>query len=71
MPVKGERVLGVVVKTGRVHRVDINAALPASLPELSFQGATRRNKPSLQVRGGGKAGEETDGRERERGVQCI
>ena len=47
--VKGERVIGVVVKTGRVHRVDIGTALLASLPELAFQGATRRNKPSLQV----------------------
>ena len=47
--VKGERVLGVVTKTGRVHRVDIGAAHLASLPELAFQGATRRNKPALQV----------------------
>ena len=47
--VKGERVVGVVVKTGKVHKVDIGAALSASLPELAFQGATRRNKPSLQV----------------------
>ena len=47
--VKGERVVGVVVKTGRVHKVDIGTALLASLPELAFQGATRRNKPSLQV----------------------
>ena len=49
VPVKGDRVLGVVVRTGRVHRVDIGGALPAALPELAFQGATKRNKPSLQV----------------------
>ena len=47
--VKGERVLGVVTKTGRVHRVDIGTAHLASLPELAFQGATKRNKPTLQV----------------------
>lgn len=41
--------LGVIVKTGRVHKVDIGTAQLASLPELAFQGATRRNKPSLQV----------------------
>ena len=41
--------VGVVVKTGRVHKVDIGTALLATLPELAFQGATRRNKPSLQV----------------------
>ena len=49
MAVKGERVLGVVTKTGRVHKVDIGTAHLASLPELAFQGATRRNKPALQV----------------------
>ena len=47
--VKGERVLGVVTKTGKVHKVDIGSAHLASLPELAFQGATRRNKPTLQV----------------------
>lgn len=47
--VKGERVIGVVVKTSRVHKVDIGTAVLASLSELAFQGATRRNKPSLQV----------------------
>ena len=49
MAVKGERVLGVVAKTGRVHKVDIGTAHLAPLPELAFQGATRRNKPQLQV----------------------
>ena len=47
--VKGERVVGVVVKTGRAHKVDIGTARLASLPELAFQGAIKRNKPSLQV----------------------
>ena len=42
--------LGVVKATGRSHRVDIGSAVVASLPELSFEGATKRNKPNLQVR---------------------
>jgi len=46
---RGDRVVGVVKGTGRVHRLDIGSAVPAILPELSFEGATKRNKPSLQV----------------------
>lgn len=42
--------LGLVVKTGRVHRVDIGAHMLAACPELAFEGATKRNKPNLQVR---------------------
>lgn len=42
--------IGVVVKTGRVHRVDIGAHQLAALPELAFEGATKRNKPNVQVR---------------------
>lgn len=41
--------LGVVKATGRSYRVDIGSALVASLPELAFEGATKRNKPNLQV----------------------
>lgn len=41
--------LGVVKATGRSHRVDIGSAVAAVLPELSFEGATKRNKPNLQV----------------------
>ena len=47
---KGDRVLGVVTKTtGRSYRVDIGSAVSAVLPELAFEGATKRNKPNLQV----------------------
>ena len=50
IPMKGDRVLGVVTKTtGRSYRVDIGSATQASLPELAFEGATKRNKPNLQV----------------------
>lgn len=32
--------------------VDINAPLPALLPQLAFEGATRRNRPNLKYVGG-------------------
>ena len=45
--------VGVVTKTGRMHRVDIGGAQPAALSELAFEGATKRNKPAVQVILGG------------------
>ena len=51
-PARGERVVGVIAQTGaKQYRVDIGAHSLASLPELSFEGATKRNKPNLQVHG--------------------
>lgn len=41
--------IGVILRTGRVYRVDIGASQSASLPELAFEGATKRNKPIVQV----------------------
>lgn len=49
IPIRGDRVVGVVKTTGRHHRVDIGSAVAAVLPELAFEGATKRNKPNLQV----------------------
>ena len=50
VPMKGDRVMGVITKTsGKSYRVDIGSAVSASLPELAFEGATKRNKPNLQV----------------------
>lgn len=49
MSSEGERVIGVVLKTGRMHRVDIGGSQPAALSELAFEGATKRNKPAVQV----------------------
>ena len=49
VPAKNERVLGIVTRTGRHHRVDIGSAVSAVLPELAFEGATKRTKPALQV----------------------
>eukprot|EP00041_Stephanoeca_diplocostata_P033437 m.1105284 g.1105284 ORF g.1105284 m.1105284 type:complete len:243 (-) comp24337_c0_seq2:4128-4856(-) len=49
-PAKGDEVIGIVV--GRpmdVFSVDIGSSRPASLPVLAFEGATKRNKPNVQI----------------------
>ena len=43
--------LGVVTKATRQYKVDIGCAAPAVLPELAFEGATKRNRCTLEVRG--------------------
>ncbi|XP_065176006.1 exosome complex component RRP40-like [Sycon ciliatum] len=51
VPVVDEFVIGVV--TGKpsmdVYRVDIGGSMPASLSYLNFEGATKRNRPAVQV----------------------
>lgn len=49
IPCLNERVLGVVIKGGKQSKVDIGAAVSAYLPELEFEGATKRNKTNLEV----------------------
>ncbi|KND01185.1 exosome non-catalytic core subunit RRP40 [Spizellomyces punctatus DAOM BR117] len=50
VPALGESVLGIIAsKHGEFYRVDIGAAHPASLPVLAFEGATKRNRPNLEV----------------------
>merc|ERR1712241_349314 len=50
VPVKGEYVLGIVVaKAGDAFRVDIGTAEPASLSYLAFEGATKKNRPSVNI----------------------
>ena len=50
VPVRGEFVLGVVtMKAGDTFRVDIGANEIASLSYLSFEGATKRNRPDVKV----------------------
>lgn len=45
-----EAVIGIIVeKHGENYVVDIGAPFSASLPVLAFEGATRRNRPNLQV----------------------
>ena len=50
VPVKGEYVLGIVVaKAGDAFRVDIGAAEYASLSYLAFEGATKKNRPLVNL----------------------
>lgn len=47
---KEEKVIGIITNRGSdSYKVDIGGAIPASLPSLSFEGATKKNKPNLQV----------------------
>lgn len=49
--VKGETVIGIVtVKSGDVFKVDFGGSEQASLSYLAFEGATKRNRPNVQVR---------------------
>lgn len=50
VPARGENVIGVVVqKAGDIFRVDVGASCPASLSYLSFENATKKNRPEVQV----------------------
>ena len=50
VPSQGENVVGVVVqKAGDVFKVDIGGSTPASLSYLAFEGASKRNRPDVQV----------------------
>lgn len=46
----GDTVLGVVTgRLGEAYRLDIHSSSSAVLPGLEFDGASKRNKPNLQV----------------------
>ena len=50
VPVKGESVVGIVTtKSGDVFKVDVGGSEQASLSYLAFEGATKRNRPNVQV----------------------
>lgn len=50
VPVKGDSVIGVVTaRSGDVFKVDCGASEQASLSYLAFEGATKRNRPNVQV----------------------
>ncbi|XP_031570025.1 putative exosome complex component rrp40 [Actinia tenebrosa] len=50
IPVKEERVIGVVLnKAGDNFKVDIGTSISASLSSLAFEGATKKNRPNLQI----------------------
>lgn len=46
-----DMVLGVVLEKHLENaKVDLGSAVPASLSMLAFEGATRKNRPNIQVR---------------------
>ncbi|KAG2466855.1 exosome complex component RRP40 [Polypterus senegalus] len=50
VPAKGEGVIGIVTaKSGDVFKVDIGGSELATLSYLAFEGATKRNRPNVQV----------------------
>ncbi|MBN3325282.1 EXOS3 protein, partial [Atractosteus spatula] len=50
VPAKGECVIGIVTaKSGDVFKVDVGGSEQASLSYLAFEGATKRNRPNVQV----------------------
>ncbi|XP_028315571.1 exosome complex component RRP40 [Gouania willdenowi] len=50
VPAKGECVVGVVTaKSADVFKVDVGGSEQASLSYLAFEGATKRNRPNVQV----------------------
>lgn len=50
VPVKGDHVIGIVTgKVGDVFRLDVGGSEQASLSYLAFEGATKRNRPNVQV----------------------
>nr|XP_015808126.2 exosome complex component RRP40 [Nothobranchius furzeri] len=50
VPAKAETVIGIVTsKSGDIFKVDVGGSEQASLSYLAFEGATKRNRPNVQV----------------------
>lgn len=50
VPARGENVIGVVVqKLGDIFRVDVGSSMPAALSYLSFESATKKNRPKVAI----------------------
>ncbi|XP_053610218.1 exosome complex component RRP40 [Plodia interpunctella] len=50
VPSRGENVIGIVIqKAGDIFRVDVGGSCPASLSYLSFENATKKNRPEVQI----------------------
>ncbi|XP_019411820.1 PREDICTED: exosome complex component RRP40 [Crocodylus porosus] len=50
VPVKGDPIIGIVTaKAGDIFKVDVGGSEQASLSFLAFEGATKRNRPNVQV----------------------
>lgn len=51
VPARGDDVIGVVTnKVGESYKVNIGSSEEASLSSIAFPGATKKNKPNIQVR---------------------
>lgn len=54
VPLIGDVVIGLVVERfSEGYKVDLRAPTPASLNALAFEGATKRNRPHIEVSRGG------------------
>lgn len=50
VPSRGENVVGIVTqKSGDIYKIDIGASEQATLSYLAFEGATKKNRPDLQI----------------------
>ncbi|KYN18856.1 PREDICTED: exosome complex component RRP40 [Trachymyrmex cornetzi] len=50
IPSRGENVVGIVTqKSGDIYKVDIGASEQATLSYLAFEGATKKNRPDIQI----------------------
>lgn len=50
IPNRGETVVGIVTqKSGDIYKVDIGASEQATLSYLAFEGATKKNRPDVQI----------------------
>lgn len=50
VPNRGENVIGIVTqKSGDLFKVDIGASEQATLSYLAFEGATKKNRPDVQI----------------------
>uniref|UniRef100_A0A8D2JHP1 Exosome complex component RRP40 n=1 Tax=Varanus komodoensis TaxID=61221 RepID=A0A8D2JHP1_VARKO len=50
VPVRGDHVIGIVTaKAGDIFKLDVGGSEQASLSYLAFEGATKRNRPNVQV----------------------
>lgn len=50
VPARGDDVIGVVTnKVGESYKVYIGSSEEASLSSIAFPGATKKNKPNIQV----------------------
>jgi exosome complex component RRP40 len=48
-PAPGDVVIGIITgRRGDAYEVDVRGPCPAALPVLAFEGATRRNRPTLK-----------------------